>query len=124
MSSTKHQATHTTLSKPASRKRSRQQTDENVSCEAAAGLNEFELARLRRIQHNKQVLVDLGLENAAQSMLAAAGSKHSKQRATRQQRGDGGQQDKQQQQQQPARRSRRLAIQPAEAGSDLQQEFQ
>lgn len=114
-----------------SRKRGRTQTNENPSSstaeEPAAPMNEFELERLRRIQHNKQVLADLGLENAA-GMLLAGNSKQKKQRAAKQHcRAIAGQHVQQEQQLQPTRRSRRLTSQPAEAGllqQQGQQEFE
>ncbi|WIA31352.1 hypothetical protein OEZ86_002253 [Tetradesmus obliquus] len=85
----------------------------------AAVANEYELERLRRIQRNKQVLAELGLENAATKLLAGS-SKRAKQRAAKRQHcqsADG----EQQEQQQPARRSRRLASQPAEAAHEHQE---
>jgi signal transduction histidine kinase len=107
----------------AGRKRGRIQTDENMSSatgEPAAPVNEFELERLRRIQHNKQVLADLGLENAAGALLAG-NRKQAKQRSAKRQPCQRSAGEQVQQEQQPARRSRRLASQPAEAGSEQAQ---
>uniref|UniRef100_A0A383W5T7 Uncharacterized protein n=1 Tax=Tetradesmus obliquus TaxID=3088 RepID=A0A383W5T7_TETOB len=110
-------------SQPASHRHGRPGTGENASSgpadAPAAVANEYELERLRRIQRNKQVLAELGLENAATKLLAGS-SKHAKQRAAKRQHcnsADG----EQQEQQQPARRSRRLASQPAEAAPEHQE---
>lgn len=75
-------------------------------CDATM-LNEFEQARLKRIQHNKQVLADMGLENAAEQMvvdLKGAGRQRSKHKSTEATAHEGISQ-----QAAPTRRSKRLA---------------
>jgi hypothetical protein len=103
-------------------KRGEIQTDENVRSTTIGEptVNEFELERLRRIQRNKQVLADLGLENAA-GVLLAGNSKQGKQRSSKRQQYQREAGEQVQQEQQPARRSRRLASQPSENDSEQQQ---
>ncbi|WIA11276.1 hypothetical protein OEZ85_011400 [Tetradesmus obliquus] len=110
-------------SHPASHRRGRHEaenTSSGPSDAPAAVANEYELERLRRIQRNKQVLAELGLENAATRLLEGS-SKHAQQRAAKRQPCQSADGEQQEEQQQPARRSRRLASQPAEAAPEHQE---
>lgn len=70
-------------------------------------LTEFEQARLQRIQHNKQVLASMGLENAADSLSAAI---HPSAKRAKCSESDTVRMHKDvKQQQEPTRRSQRLA---------------
>jgi hypothetical protein len=68
-------------------------------------LPEIELERQARIQRNRQVLCELGLEHAGQRLMAPAPRKR---KAPKQQQDPQQQQEQQQQPLQPARKSRRL----------------
>lgn len=76
-----------------------------------SSLNEFEQARLRRIQQNKQVLADMGLENAAQQM--SAETKQSRARQPKGKSCETAVQGDISQQLVPTRRSKRIAKEPA-----------
>jgi hypothetical protein len=76
----------------------------------------FEQQRLARIQRNRQMLVDLGLEELPQQLLSKG--RQRKQGGAKRKRhhkaDDGEQQEQEQQQQEPARKSRRLQQQQPE----------